>query len=63
MHPKNLLLRYTICHPDILRGSKSFGKLLENGGSLMKDYVHKLMQVSEPVSRGVSLDTAKHIFA
>lgn len=44
---RNLLLRYTICHPDILRGSKRFGKLLENGGSLVKEYVHKLMQVSQ----------------
>lgn len=48
---RNLLLRYTICHTDVLRGSKRFGKLLENGGSLVRDYVHKLMKVSQtPVS-------------
>lgn len=48
---RNLLLRYTVCHTDILRGSKRFGKLLENGGSLVRDYVHKLMEVSQtPVS-------------
>ena len=44
---RNLLLRYTICYTDILQGSKRFGKLLENGGSLARDYVRKLMQVSQ----------------